>query len=698
MKEDSSTVDDARLVVICHGCSADSAVEEVLSSAGYQLREVERPEDLQDGGASKDGPPVAALLAPAAETDIVPTLRETAELVPSARFVVLTAKEQDLPSECFAGPRHPNRVLWISGYTRSEQAIESIRRFVQGQAYFWASDIEPADSRSIFLLDSSSGPAAEDYNKAKRLRAIVRELPGWTDLVPMLEEALRRCLDVLQCEAGSVYLWDEQKENLVLRAAEGPEKDQRLGTRQGLGDGLAGWVAQAREPILVTDARKVEKLKQRTCKRYPDHSCLATPLMHGDQLLGVLCLTMRRGGRLFQPEDLLLAREVRQELGSLISPLTVLSDMQRLNDKLVQLFRQRSDLLVQKDGEVAEAYALSGDILNGIPIGVIAYDPQLRVRSLNATARDLLGREAWVGRSVPLAVRLEMEEEWPEKLRAVISNGSDFRVQRANYRSNGLSRVLDIQGAPLHDSEGTCIGGILTLQDVSDDVEMEEKLLSAERLATVGKVAAKVAHELNNPLDGILRFTNLAMRKLKENPEEAESHLRDCRQGLLRMSNTLTQLLAFSRSKKRPGRPPSITRVIRDCIALYEERMHSSNIEMSLDVPPDLPSCPIPELFEVMSNLVKNALEAMGHSGTLTVEAAPSDGTVRIRVADTGPGIPEEIREKIFEPFFSTKTDFGGTGLGLAMCRDLLGKRGGEITFETGQEGTTFEVSVPVGE
>jgi two-component system NtrC family sensor kinase len=220
--------------------------------------------------------------------------------------------------------------------------------------------------------------------------------------------------------------------------------------------------------------------------------------------------------------------------------------------------------------------------------------------------------------------------------------------------------------------------------------------MPAERLAAIGKVSAQVAHELNNPLDGILRFLNLAIRRLKEDPEKAEHYIGECRQGLLRMSNTLTQLLAFSRSRRNGQRPASISQVLRDCIALYEGRLQASNIDIEFEVPSGLPVSPMAELFEVVSNVVKNAVDAMGQDGRLSLSAAQMDGRVVIRVADTGPGIPEEIRDKVFEPFFSTNTTGTNTGLGLAMCRDTLKRVGGEIRLVPSEQGTTFEISVPV--
>jgi len=205
-----------------------------------------------------------------------------------------------------------------------------------------------------------------------------------------------------------------------------------------------------------------------------------------------------------------------------------------------------------------------------------------------------------------------------------------------------------------------------------------------------------VAHELNNPLDGIFRFVRLALRQMDDEPAQARAHLEESERGLLRMSNILTQLLAFSRGHLESGRPVSLSQTIRNVVALYEERARSANIDLRLDLPVDLPACPSAELCEVFSNVVKNALDAVGQEGMLEIRAVCEDGRVRVTISDDGPGVPQELQDKIFEPFVTTKQGSGGCGLGLAACRDSLSRIGGEIRLCPAEKGATFEIVVPV--
>ena len=683
------------LVVICGPDAPGAALEKIVREGGYPVRHVDCARQIAEEREQRNSESAGFILDMDTDASASEILCRTAEALPSARFVVFSASETDLPEQSISALENADEILWIGNSTNLEDSLGAIRCFLQADGYLWASQLEPDHSYRLFLSEGL-GTGKKRTERTKWLGSFVERLSTYSELDPMLGEALRSSMEALECTAGSVYLWDEQKETLVLKVAEGPEQEQRRGLRQKLGEGLAGWVAEVGEAILVTDARKVDRLQDRPRDRYPDGSCLACPLMHGDKLLGVLCLTMHRGGKPFQPPDLRLARDIAQEVGSVMSPLCVMSELRELNEKLMGLFRRSSDFLVHKAGQLAEARALSADILHAIPLGVIAYDERLQVRSTNSAGQAYIDKSAGLTDQVPLAERLQMDaSEWRRTLRKVVTQGQPFRHHRARYRADDGEVRLDIHGAPLHASDGAIIGGIITVQDVSKDVEMEEKLVSAERLAAVGKITAKVAHELNNPLDGILRYLSLATRIVEEDASKAAKYMQECRQGLLRMGNTLTQLLAFSRSKNRPSQPVPIDQTIRECVSLYEERMKENRVELKLHVPQELPPSRVPELFEALSNLVKNALDAMGEEGKLKVEAVQEDSKVKILVSDTGPGIPDENREKVFEPFFTTKTEGTSTGLGLALCRDALRRMGGEIELLSSDEGAHFEVTVP---
>jgi signal transduction histidine kinase/putative methionine-R-sulfoxide reductase with GAF domain len=687
------------IFVISMGRPSDTTLENTIAAEGYK---VAHTPSLQEGLA-KYGPKACSavvFLAGRPESEqIEALLREATEQLPAAKFLV--AMEDGAPKaisndleQALAG-----RLLRLEGEIALSKNVEKIRRFLRGEGYSWASDLGAAADRDDSLLAATGSLPEGHQDRLRSIHRFASDLARYTELQPMLQEALRRYLDILQCDAGSIYLWDENTETLILEAAHGADERQRVGLRQKLGEGLAGWVAEVGEPILVTDSRKVHKLQGRVSSRYSNFSCIAAPITHGGQLFGVVCLTMPKDNQPFDAEELRVAHALSQRLASAIRPLSVLSELRRFSERLLGAFKSSSDSEIKKDAQMASLRVLSGNILESVPMAVIAYDRKLRVRSSNRVARSLFGiNEPTTSEPgpAPLEQGVELDKGlWRSRLLSVIEAGRKFRLQRVGYRAGDRKFVLDIHCSPLCDPEAQTVGGILTVQDVTEDLEMEAKLSSAERLALVGKLAAKVAHELNNPLDGILRFLNLAMRQL-DKPEQARAYLEDSRIGLLRMSNILKELLVFSRSHRGPATVASLTQVIHQALAPYEHRARECRTQIRLEVPPNLPPCPSNELWEVIGNVVKNALDAMGENGVLTIRAVEEDSRVTITISDTGPGVPEELREKIFEPFFTTKHDSHGTGLGLALCRDALRRINGEITLVPSERGATFQLVCPI--
>ncbi len=687
-----------QILVVSLERSLDPLIEEVVEAEGYSVsRATSSAEVLLD---EEGGESLALMVNADAMADVDMLLRTATERMPGARcLLALPNGTMPDPTEMTGWPA-AEQLLCVTSQEDPADTKDRIRGFLRGDGYRWASDMAVTVSSDMPLLDSAERFAGYGDELSEKMLAFVRDLARYSDVDEMLREALVRYLDALRCDAGSIYFWDERSETLVLKAAQGPDADLRIGLRQQIGEGFAGWVAKARDSILVTDARKVRQLSQRQCRRYSNFSCLGTPILYGDRLFGVVCLTMTKADRVFRAEDLLLAQALTRKLGSLMRPLSLLVELRSFNERLSQVMEGASDWLLEKNTQMEAMRALSSDIMDGIPLAVIAYDRRLRVCFANVAAQVMLGEQELVADGParpPLVNGLSMDERaWREKLRGVLQTAEDFRLQRVAYRSEGQDRVVDIHCSPLEDAAGSTIAGILTVQDVTEDVQMEEKLSSAERLALVGKIAAKVAHELNNPLDGILRFIGLAERLMDEQPEKARHYLDESRKGLLRMSSILTELLAFSRTYRRGGRPVSLSQIIRDALTLYATKTEETNVDIVLDLPPDLPRCPDTELCQVINNVVKNALDAMGEDGKLTLRAVEKNGQVAITVADTGPGVPEEIRDKIFEPFFTTKEDGTGTGLGLAACVDSLHRIGGDIRLLPSDEGAVFEIVVPV--
>lgn len=212
------------------------------------------------------------------------------------------------------------------------------------------------------------------------------------------------------------------------------------------------------------------------------------------------------------------------------------------------------------------------------------------------------------------------------------------------------------------------------------------------------KLVARVAHELNNPLDGILRYINLAIRLIGDDaPPKVVDYLHQSRKGLMRMVQITGELLTYARGDHGEYEETGINRVVEEAVRSMQDRVVESGIVITAGYrDDDMPMVAGSKLYQVCCNLIKNALDAMPDGGTLTINTGVVDGEVVLRFEDTGVGLPDNA-ERVFEPFYTTKDPNDGTGLGLAICREYVEELGGTIIASHGTDGgAVFSVQIPV--
>jgi two-component system NtrC family sensor kinase len=280
------------------------------------------------------------------------------------------------------------------------------------------------------------------------------------------------------------------------------------------------------------------------------------------------------------------------------------------------------------------------------------------------------------------------------------------RLARASKEITGGNldaRVEHASNDELGDLAGTFNTMATTLE--KRDKQLKEfaksKIMESERLALVGQLAANVAHELNNPLQGIVTYSHLMLEKLPEDNGAIAPSLERIVTQANRCRDIVRGLLDFSRQRKPDKTITNLNSVIDECIRLVENQAIFHNIELNEELDPDIPRIILDpsQLQQVMLNLIINAAEAMEEDGVLTIktEHIPADHAVKISISDTGCGIPEENMDKLFDPFFTTKEVGHGTGLGLAISYGIIREHGGylEVESEIGK-GTTFTVYLPM--
>lgn len=343
---------------------------------------------------------------------------------------------------------------------------------------------------------------------------------------------------------------------------------------------------------------------------------------------------------------------------------------------------------------------LAQAILQDLPQGVVLFDRQLSVTLINRAGTDIFGPLQTADQLRISGTAPDRSIDWPAELRRVLQTGLPVRHDMPARPSHGQDeRLLEINCTPLEsDSTGQASGVIVTVADVTDRAGLERRLAVSERLAAVGRLAARVAHELNNPLDGILRYINMTLRLLEDHPNpKATTFLEESRRGLMRMAQILGELLEFSRSSPSQLDESDINRTVEDAVQTLQGQSKRTAITITtVFQQDDMPVLRGGMLFQVCCNLIKNALDAMPEGGRLTVTTAVVDGQVVLEFADTGPGLPTPI-ERIFEPFYTTKPPGQGTGLGLAICKDYIERLHGQITAANSPHGgAVFSVRIPL--
>ena len=349
------------------------------------------------------------------------------------------------------------------------------------------------------------------------------------------------------------------------------------------------------------------------------------------------------------------------------------------------------------------------DILTSLEDGVIVVDPRGRISLFNQAAEALSAMSASQALQ-QTCTRLFKKNSW---LITMIKNSlpphlSSTRADGDFVNPWGHPAPVSVSVSPLQDQAGRCLGAILLLRDLTRRREMEEDLKRSDRLATLGTLAAGLAHEIKNPLGGIKGAAQLLRRAVAHDlalVEYTEIMIRE----VDRVNLLLEQLLDLSRPARLHLAPLNIHELLDQVLLLERESVQGRRVEVRKHYDPSLP--PIcgdpPQLTQVFLNLVKNAVQAMDAEGRLTIttrmetdfhirEAGKARGKfIWVDIQDNGAGIKEADLPHIFSPFFTTNNN--GTGLGLAICYRIIKEHGGLIRVESrAGEGASFKVSLRV--
>jgi PAS domain S-box-containing protein len=395
---------------------------------------------------------------------------------------------------------------------------------------------------------------------------------------------------------------------------------------------------------------------------------LVLPLVSEDKVIGAIVVGSKRSGDPFYPQDLDLLMTLANQAGIAV--------------KNAQLYAQ-----------VVLANEHLNNIVSTIESGVVAVNPTGQITLFNRAAEQLTG--------MPIErVRYQSVSVLPAcvgtMLTETVVDGRARTEPEVGLSDGTTTRPIICTTSPLHDQMGAVLGAVAVFSDLTPHKNLELERRRTERLAYFEMLAAGIAHEIKNPLVSIKTFAQLLPRR-RSDDRFIENFGRTVTHEIARIERLLDRLRALSRPAERPRHPVDLRAPIGDAI----EAMRPAFVEKSivLSVATGRAPCMIigdrSELEQLFLNLLMNAHEATPAGGMVRVELAVASGRVIVAVVDTGPGVPAELLERVFDPFFSTKEQ--GSGLGLAICASIARGHAGRIKAETRPVGgAVFTVDFPI--
>ncbi len=398
-----------------------------------------------------------------------------------------------------------------------------------------------------------------------RINTICTAAHHLSNIEEILGVSLRNTLDLLKAMRGSIFLTEENGQELVLKASFGMNTSEQKRLVKRMGEGIVGQVAELKKPLMVEDIRKdgrFQNYKSSHSEQYRSHSFICSPLMIKDKLIGVINISDKESGLPFENQDM----------------------------ELVDF----------------------------------------------------------------------------------ISNQIAVNYQHAHLNQHLKSTQEETQ-------------------------KLKKQIILQERLATIGKLAGGIAHEFNNPLDGVIRYTNLALEHLDEDNAVVKEYLTEVRYGLKRMANIVKSLLACARNTQANMQPVDVNKAVEQSLKELQANLLKKNITVEKSLQKNIPEITDLGIDRILSNLISNAIDAMSDRGKLSIKTIVERGFIKLSISDTGKGIPKDNLDRIFEPFFTTKNIDQGCGLGLTIVGEIVKNYKGEVEVESAPDkGTAFTVLLPI--
>ncbi len=361
----------------------------------------------------------------------------------------------------------------------------------------------------------------------------------------------------------------------------------------------------------------------------------------------------------------------------------VVDTFHELVSKLKEKERELEDLRKRAEERAWSVELYNENILQSVPSGVVSFDQESRIRKMNTAAEHIL----------------EMKEsdilmkKYHEVFHSPITELIDKReaVERAevSYLTSSGKRIwLGLTVSPLKDSTDKNIGRLLIFTDLTELKAFQSQMELRERLSNLGEMSAGIAHELRNPLTVISGYAKMVSKRVDDSMKPAVEAIS---KEVAVMDRIITDFLSFAKPTDLIASDVDLKDLLEGCLNSIKQTSGGMNVSVNVGLLPHIKADEV-LLRQACTNLLQNAIESMPEGGDLKITGFMDDH-ICISITDTGHGIQESIRDKIFLPFYTTKER--GTGLGLAIVHKIIVSHGGEIKVETGDKGTSFTIRFP---
>jgi len=552
----------------------------------------------------------------------------------------------------------------------------------------------------------------------KRQGEMVRRRTLQLAFVNEISNAISASLDlrqVLQTAAAAVRaLIDFDIAVAILRSASEdavaihpltPEAEALWNGQEGAA--LRGSVLAAVEERTMPEAVEADEAEPlprelATLARAGYKSLMLLPLVSKGRMIGAFVLASRRP-RAFSSSDAEVLQHVEGHLASAVDNAQLYEQLKTLSSQLEETVRERSREVFEVKQYLENLVETAGD-------AIITVDHDGQITSWNHSAERILGygKDEAIGWEL---TRLASGQGARDQLSATLARALEGRTS-SNVESTWLRKdrkevVVSLTVSPISSGGSDAVGALVIARDITERKKLQEELFHSEKLASIGQLAAGVAHQINNPLGAIsgriqmlLRLGEAMQRQLVV--EQLGKMQADCQ----RIAETVNDLLGFARKSETVKQYTDVNTVLDDTVEMVRQEVIARKIRIERDYTPNLPPIIASEnhLRQLFANLMTNAFDAMRGGGTLRLSTALRPASdqregeiVEVVFEDEGTGIPEEDLPRIFEPFFTTKPAGEGTGLGLAVAKRIVAFHNGRIEVESKVGvGTRFVIQFPV--